>query len=61
MVVAVLRRRSWQVAYVWAFMMKFKQVEKVPRLETIEEWVPHHHVAALINVKGNPGKPCSCS
>jgi hypothetical protein len=33
----VLTRHSWQVAYVWAFMIKFKQVEKVPRLETIEE------------------------
>jgi hypothetical protein len=47
MVVIVLKRRSWQVAYVWAFMIKFKQVEKVPRLETIEEWVPHRYVASL--------------
>lgn len=28
---------SWQVAYVWAFIVKFQQLDKIRRLECLEE------------------------
>ena len=30
---------SWQVAYVWAFIVKFNQKEKIRGLESAEEYV----------------------
>ena len=30
---------SWQVAYVWAFIVKFDQRDKIRKLECLEEWV----------------------
>ena len=31
---------SWQVAYVWAFIVKFNQKERIRGLESAEEYVP---------------------
>lgn len=31
---------SWQVAYVWAFIVKFNQKEKIRSLESLAECVP---------------------
>lgn len=28
---------SWQVAYVWAFIVKFGQIDKIRKLECLEE------------------------
>ena len=30
---------SWQVAYVWAFIVKFNQKERIRGLESAEEYV----------------------
>ena len=30
-------QRSWQVAYVWAFIVKFQQINHIRKLECLEE------------------------
>ena len=30
---------SWQVAYVWAFIIRFNQKERVRGLESVEEYI----------------------
>lgn len=36
---AALLTRSWQVAYVWAFIVKFGLLSRISSLLTLEEWV----------------------